>query len=232
MCCFRSAVLTLLIVAKIGLMGCSSKSTNGGNPVSENPGVGSQSIFADVIVNASDVSAGVFLMTFTASLRDSFNVPITDASVSLFNGTLGNMILNHDNSFPGTYRGTHNGFVSGSYGLSMRRGTDSITGAYVNVLDMHSITIPNMNDTLSMGSPFDVQWTRSQRGDTAEVETRDVATAQTADDGTYTVPNNPTARNDQRIRVRRLHNLLLTGGRSGSQIRVIVRNSLEPLVVQ
>ncbi len=225
--------LIAVVLVVIGSAGCGSKNATNSNPgPAENPGMGSQSIFADVIINGSDLSPGSFTTNYTALLLNLFNAPITNAAVSFTHMTLGTIVLTHDALFPGTYRASTNGYQTGRYNLSIRRGADSISGAYVSALEIHTITLPAPNDTLAMGSSFDVNWTRSYRADTAEVETRDYGPQPTADDGAFTVPTNPTARNDQRIRVKRFHTLLLAGGRPGSQIRAIIRNSVEPIVVE
>ncbi len=228
----RSTALAVLTIASVSFFGCSgNKSTNPGLQASDNPGTGSNSIFADVIINGFDLSPSVFSTNYTVVLLDSFNAPITNAAVVFAHSSWGTIILSHDNAFPGTYRASTNGYQPGGYSLSIRRGTDSITGANVIALDLHAITSPAVDDTLNQGNSFNVDWNRGTRADTAEVETRDYGPQQTADDGNFTVSTNPP-RNDQRIRVKRFHTLTLAGGRTGSQIRAIIRNTIEPVVVQ
>ena len=67
----------------------------------------------------------------------------------------------------------------------------------------------------------------------AELETLDFGPLAMPDNGTFQIPaaSNPT-RLDQRIRVYRFNELSIAGGLPGSRMRVEIRQTVEPIIVQ
>ncbi len=115
----------------------------------------------------------------------------------------------------------------------MVRGTDNVRDVVVGGLAAHTITAPLANTTVAANQPLIVTWNRPSEAAGADVETRDFQAQGVPDAGTYTVPANQNpARPDQRIRVWRFNEVTIAGGLLGSRLKLKVRNTVEPVMVQ
>ena len=92
---------------------------------------------------------------------------------------------------------------------------------------------PAINATVSNLDPLMVTWTVPSQGKSAELETRDYGPVVMPDNGVFQIPagSNP-ARADQRIRLYRFNELDIAGGLLGSRMRVKIRQTVEPIIVQ
>jgi hypothetical protein len=224
------AVLTTLLALMVG--GCGSKSTSVVSPPPENPGTGSGTLLVNAAVNGAEGAPSTYTTDFVVTVRDTLNLPVNNATVSVLlpSGTTQN--VPRDTLTGGRYAMTMNGYLAGRYGLTVVRGTENIQGAVETGPELHTITAPTPSDTLATNQPFNVIWSRIVRTDTAEVETRDYGPVQTADDGSHTVTPPQNVRTDQRIRVKRINEVLLAGGLAGSVFSASLRRQVEPLIVR
>ena len=80
--------------------------------------------------------------------------------------------------------------------------------------------------------PLTVAWDPSSSMEVT-IQTRDVMEEELSDSGSYTIAaeSNP-ARSSQRIRVFRANRVDIAGGLEGSELRLVVRRTVEPLVVE
>ncbi len=228
---FATGGLLVLLALAAGLSGCGGDKGTGGTvgDVPPSPGTGTGTILADVRVSGNEETPGSFGTDFVADLQDSLNAPINNATVYFNHRTLGRIDMPLD-TIAGRYRATRNGYVSGSYTLTITRGTESITGATVTAPVIHTPTYPTLTDTVPQGA-FTALWTRTTKADTAEVETKDFPPALTSDDGDFTVPTNQP-KPDQMVRIRRSNIMILAGGRPGSTLIGRFTTKREPVVVQ
>ena len=225
-----------LIVALMSLVTVSCGSDSATDPV-EIPEVGSNSLLVIADVNGSDIGQGVFTTSFIVDVSDSLGADVTDAIVTINHSVLGVVTLAMDTLIPGRYWATNNNYYAGTYWVSVRRGTDSLVNGRVFGPDLHTITYPTTSDTLFTDVAFTVLWTRIYSTETVEIETRDFQTTlststKSPDTGSYSIPSGGSARNDQRVRVKRINSTVLTTGRTGSNFEASIRNSVEPIVVQ
>jgi len=81
--------------------------------------------------------------------------------------------------------------------------------------------------------PLLVRWSVPSKAKSAELETRDFGPVTLPDTGAYQIAgvDNPV-RASQRIRVFRFNDVDMAGGLVGSRLRVKVRKTVEPVVVQ
>jgi hypothetical protein len=123
--------------------------------------------------------------------------------------------------------------LSRDYRLTVVRGTDNVQGVVVGGISAHQIASPSANATIAANQPMTVTWTRPSEAVAVDLETRDFIAEGIPDAATYTVPagNNP-ARPDQRIRVWRYNQVDIAGGLFGSRLKLSIRNTVEPIVVQ
>lgn len=200
-----------------------------------NPGTGSSTLRVTAEIDANDDPAviGGFSTEFGVSLRDGAGSPVSSATVTIKNSSLGTLTLPETGAGSGDYLLTGSTFPSGDFQLDVVRGTDNVRGVIVGGPGVHSITTPAQNDTVTQLQPLTVRWTVPSRAKAAEIETRDFGPATLPDTGAYVIPgpNNP-ARPDQRIRVFRFNEVDVAGGLLGSRLRVTVRKTVEPVTVE
>lgn len=200
-----------------------------------NPGTGSSTLRVTAEIDANDDPAviGGFSTEFAVSLRDGAGSPVSSATVTIKNSSLGTLTLPETGAGSGDYLLTGSTFPSGDFQLDVVRGTDNVRGVIVGGPGVHSITTPAQNDTVTQLQPLTVRWTVPSRAKAAEIETRDFGPATLPDTGAYVIPgpNNP-ARPDQRIRVFRFNEVDVAGGLLGSRLRVTVRKTVEPVTVE
>ncbi len=227
----RTSFIPLGTLALAALLGCSE----GTGPATSrnNPGAGSSTLRVTADIDADDQTGGGFLTTFDVSVRDGAGNPVSGATVSVYNRTLGSVALSETNPGSGDYRATRSSFPAGDFRLSVTRGTDNVRDVVLGGPGVQSITAPAKNAVVAAGQPLTVRWTVPSRAKAAEVETRDFSSIVLADNGEFVIPaaDNP-ANTSQRVRVFRYNEVDLAGGLPGSRLRVTVRNSIEPFVVQ
>lgn len=197
-----------------------------------NPGTGTRTIKVTADIEGQDVSGG-FVTDFTVSLRDAAGNPVSGASVTVQNNTLGTVNLLEFGAGSGDYEATVNTFAPGDYRLDVVWGADNVHGVVVGGIAAHQILSPRANTTVTANQPLTVTWSRPSEAAGADLETRDFSVGGIADAGSYTIPAaaNP-ARTDQRIRVWRFNQVDIAGGLFGSRLKLKVRNTVEPVVVQ
>jgi hypothetical protein len=211
----------------------SSCSDSTGPAVSRNQGgIGSGTLKITGTIDGSDVAGG-FTTQFLVSLRNAAGTPVSGATVTVRNASLGTVNLLELSAASGDYEASVNSFASGDYRLDVTKGTDNVQGVVVGGMAAHHILAPAANATVAAGQPLTVTWTRPSEAVGANLETRDFIAGGIPDLATFTIPaaNNP-ARPDQRIRLCRFNQVDITGGLAGSRLELSVRNTSEPIVVQ
>jgi hypothetical protein len=219
--CLSLAVFTL---------GCSDST---GPAASRNEGgTGTQTLRVTGEIEGQDVGGG-FVTQFLVSLRDAAGGPVSGAVVTVRNPALGTVNLLELNAASGDYEATVNVFASGDYRLDATRGTDNVQGVVVGGMAAHQIVGPRADTTITANQPFTITWTRPSEAVAADLETRDFSTTGISDVGTLTIAgaNNP-ARPDQRIRLWRYNQVGIAGGLPGSRLKLSIRNTVEPVIVQ
>lgn len=200
-----------------------------------NPGTGSSTlrVTADIDANDDPTIIGGFSTNYAVSVRDGSGIPVSGATVTIENPSLGTLTLPETAPGSGDYLLVGNTFPSGDFELNVVRGTDNVRGVVLGGPGVHAITAPAKNATIPANQPVVVRWTVPSRAKSAEVETRDFGPATLADTGAYQIAgtSNP-ARPDQRIRVCRFNEVDIAGGLVGSRLRVTVRQTVEPVTTQ
>jgi len=221
----------ITVVTAALLAACSGDSTG---PAVErnNPGTGSSTLLVTADVDASDVPGG-FVTDLDVSVRDALGAPISGATVTIANAAFGVVTLLETGVGTGDYDATRNSFPGGDFALNVVRGTDNVRDIVVGGPGVHTITGPAINATVSNQQPLTVTWTVPSQAKSAEVETLDFGPWVMFDNGVFQIPvaSNP-ARADQRIRVFRFNELEIAGGLPGSRLRVEIRQTIEPIIVQ
>lgn len=220
------------------LAGCGS--STGPATSRNNPGTGSSTlkVVADIDANDDPAVIGGFSTDYRVSVRDGANNPVSGATVTISNPGLpgGKVTLPETGPASGSYLLTGNTFPSGDFRLDVvqgAQGVNNVRGVIVGGPGVHTITMPKANDTLVVFQPIMVRWTVPSRAKSAELETRDFGPTTLPDSGAYQVPGpSSQARPDQRVRVFRFNEVDVAGGLLGSRLRVTVRRTVEPIVVQ
>jgi hypothetical protein len=197
------------------------------------PGTGSSTLRVTADIDANDQPDGSFNTDFEVTVRDGAGSRVSGATVSVDNALLGSVALAETSPGSGDYAATRSSFPSGDFRLTVVRGTDNVRNAVLGGPGVQQILTPAANAAVTAGQPLTVRWSVPSRAQAAQVETRDFDSAVLPDTGAVVIPGtgNPAATN-QRIRVYRYNEVSLAGGLPGSRLRVTVRNSVEPVVVQ
>lgn len=202
-----------------------------------NPGTGSSTLAVIADIDASDdpTIIGGFSTDYFVSVRNGLGNPVSGATVTVSNGSFagGKITLPETGAGTGDYLLTGNTFPSGDFRLDVVQGTNNVSGVVVGGPGVHNITTPVKDATVPALQPLLVRWTVPSKAKSAEVETRDFGPITLPDTGAYRIAgvDNP-ARVDQRIRVFRFNEVDMAGGLVGSRLRVKVRKTVEPVVVQ
>lgn len=226
----RSSSSALFLALAAAVLACNDAT---GPAASRNEvGTGSLTLLIDGEIEGQDVPGG-FVTQFLIHVADATGAPVSGATVRVQNTALGTVNLLELNAGSGDYEATANTFGSGDYGLTVTRGTDNVQGVVVGGMSAHAIARPRADTTITAGQPFTVTWTRPSEAAGVDLETRDFSASAIADAGTFTVPgaNNP-ARPDQRVRVWRYNQVNPAGALAGSRLRLSIRNTVEPIIVQ
>jgi len=222
------------IAAALVLLAACSNST--GPAVSRNnPGTGSSTLKVTADIDAKDdpTVIGGFTTDYSVSLRSGAGAPVSGATVTISNPTLGTITLPETATGSGDYLLTGNTFPGGDFTLNLTLGADNVHDVVLGGPSVHSITAPAKNATVPANQPLTVRWTVPSQATSAEVETRDFGPVTLPDTGAYVIAgaNNPPNAS-QRIRVFRFNEVDIAGGLPGSRLRVTVRNTVEPVIVQ
>lgn len=229
---YRVFALALGLAVTTGALGCGS----GTGPAASrnNPGTGTSTLLVTADIDANDVpNTTAFNTEFVVQLRDAAGSPVSGATVAMGNPVLGTITLVETGVGSGDYTATRSGFPGGDFSLNVTRGTDNVRDVVLGGPSVHAITAPVQNQTVPASQALTVRWTVPSQAQFAEMETRDFGPFTAPDNGTYTFPaaQNPV-RADQRVRVFRFNEVTIAGGRPGSRLRVEVRRTVEPVVVQ
>jgi hypothetical protein len=199
------------------------------------PGTGTSTLHVTANIDASDDASAIggFVTEYAVSVRDGAALPVSGATVTFSNPSLGTITLAETAPGSGTYFTSGSGFPSGDFRLSVTRGSDNVRDVVLGGPGVHGVTAPLANATDTAGTTLNVRWTVPSRAQSAEVETRDFGPVALPDTGAYNVPatENPP-RADQRVRVFRYNEVNMAGGLPGSRLRVKVRQTVEPVNVQ
>lgn len=224
------AKLTHFAIAALLAAACG----DGAGPAVErnDPGTGTNTLKVVADIEAQDVPGG-FVTVFDVALRNAVGDPVSGATVTVKNGTLGTVNLLETRVGSGDYSATVNSFPSGDFRLDVIRGTDKVEGVVVGGLAAHKITAPAKSTTVPANQPLTVTWDRPTEAAGADLETQDYSASGLPDTGSHIIPGtkNPP-RSDQRIRVWRYNQVSMAGGLAGSRLKLEVRNTVEPVVVQ
>lgn len=227
----RAAIWLVAIV--VGIAACG----DGTGPATSrnNPGTGTSTlrVTADIDANDDAAAIGGFVTEYAVSVRDGLGNPVSGATVTFNNPSLGTITLPETGPGSGDYFVTGNGFPSGDFRLDVTHGTGNVRGVILGGPGVHNITAPVPNGTDTAGTTMIVRWSVPSRAQAAEVETRDFGPVSLPDSGAYVISgaDNP-ARPDQRVRVFRYNEVTMAGGLPGSRLRVEVRKTVEPVNVQ
>ncbi len=196
------------------------------------PGTGTLTLKVTADIDAADVVDG-FMTDFSVDVEDAAGNPVSLATVTIKNSSLGEITLLESNAGSGKYTAVRNSFPSGDFELNVVLGTDNIQGVILGGPGIHTITAPLANDTLVGLQSLIVTWNSPSQAKSAEVETRDYGPVVVPDTGGVMVPSlENVVRADQRIRVYRFNDVGIDGGLPGSRLKVEVRQTVEPVVVQ
>lgn len=215
------------------LAGCGDDDPIGPAAEQNDGGTGTRNMLVIAEVEGQDVPGG-FVTTFDVSLRNQAGQPISGATVRVGAGSAGTQNLLETNAGSGDYQAQLNSFPSGNYRLDVLSGdTMKVQGIVVGGIAQHTITSPTANDTVIADQPLVVRWTRNAEARGADIETRDFDVDGIPDTGSFTIPggDNP-ARNDGRVRVWRFNRVDIDGGMFGSTLKLSVRDTVEPVVIQ
>ncbi len=158
---------------------------------------------------------------------------MSGATITIANPTFGLVTLLETGTGSGDYQATRNSFPAGDFALNVVRGADNVRDVVLGGPGVHAITGPAINATVSNVQPLAVTWTVPSQVKSAELETRDFGPVVMPDNGVFQIPagSNP-ARTDQRIRLYRFNELDIAAGLLGSRMRVKIRQTVEPIIVQ
>ncbi len=218
----------------LGVMAGTLIACGGTEPVIErnDPGTGTLTLRVTADIDATDVAGG-FITDFDVDVEDAAGNPVSLATVTITNASLGEITLLETSAGSGRYTAVHNSFPNGDFELNVVLESDNIRGVILGGPGIHTITAPLKNDTLVALQSLIVTWNSPSQAKSAEVETRDYGPVVVPDTGGVMVPSvENVVRADQRIRVFRFNEVGINGGLPGSRLKVEVRQTVEPVVVQ
>ena len=225
----KGTFLTLAAIA-VGVTACGG----GTDPVIErnSPGTGTLTLEVKADIDANDVVGG-FITDFDVTVKDAAGNAVSGATVTIENSSIGTLTLLETSAGSGDYTATRNVFPNGDFELNVIRGTDNVENVVLGGPGVHTITSPTANDTVPALQALTVLWDRPSQAVSAELETRDYTSGVLPDTSAAVVPASQNeARPDQRIQVYRFNEVSIVGGLPGSRLKVEVRQTVEPIVVQ
>ncbi len=218
----------------LGVMAGTLVACGGTEPTVErnDPGTGTLSLRVTADIDANDVVGG-FITDFDVEVTDAGGLPISGAIVTINNSSLGELTLLETDAGSGKYTAARNSFPDGDFELNVVRGTDNVQGVILGGPGVHTITAPLANASVTALQSLLVTWTAPSQARTAELETRDYGPVVVPDTGAAMVPSSDiVARPDERIRLYRYNEVDISGALIGSRLRVEIRQTVEPIVVQ
>jgi len=193
-------------------------------------GTGTLSVIADV--QGQEIIGGLETV-MDVELRDGQGAPVSGATVTIANNTIGTTTLFETGAGSGDYTATVNGFAAGDYRLDVAVNADRVENVVVGGIGVHIIESPALTDTVPAGVPLLVTWSLPAESFRADVESRDYQAQDILDTGSHTIPaSDVRARADERIRVTRYNEVTIAGGLPGSRFRLRLRRESEPILVQ
>ena len=196
------------------------------------PGTGTLTLKVTADIDAKDVVGG-FITDFEVVVEDAGGDPISGATVTIKNPSIGEITLLETSAGSGEYTAVRNTFPSGDFELNVVRGTDNIQGVILGGPGIHTITAPLADASVTALQALIVTWNSPSQAKSAELETRDYGPVVIPDTGAAMVPSlENVARADQRIRIYRFNEVGINGGLPGSRMKVEVRQTVEPVIIQ
>lgn len=196
------------------------------------PGTGTLTLRVTADIDANDVVGG-FITDFDVDVEDAAGNPVSLATVTIKNSSLGEITLLETSAGSGQYTAVRNSFPNGDFELNVVRGTDNIQGVILGGPGVHTITAPLANDSMPSLQSFVVTWNSPSQAKSAELETRDYGPVVVPDTGAAMIPSSEAlARADERIRIYRFNEVGINGGLPGSRLKVEVRQTVEPIIIQ
>ena len=196
------------------------------------PGTGTLTLKVTADIDAKDVVGG-FITDFDVDVEDAAGNPVSLATVTITNASLGEITLLETSAGSGRYTAVRNSFPNGDFELNVVLGSDNIRGVILGGPGIHTITAPLENDTLVALQSLIVTWNSPSQAKSAEVETRDYGPVVVPDTGGVMVPSlENVVRANQRIRVFRFNEVGINGGLPGSRLKVEIRQTVEPVIIQ
>ncbi len=196
------------------------------------PGTGTLTLKVTADIDAKDVVGG-FITDFEVVVEDAGGNPISGATVTIKNPSIGEITLLETSAGSGEYTAVRNTFPSGDFELNVVRGTDNIQGVILGGPGIHTITAPLADASVTALQTLIVTWNSPSQAKSAELETRDYGPVVVPDTGAAMVPSlENVARADQRIRIYRFNEVGINGGLPGSRMKVEVRQTVEPVIIQ
>ena len=223
-------VKTLIVGAATLLLACGDSTGPAADRNDPGTGTGTLSVIADI--DGQDIVGGLETV-MDVVLRDAQGAPVSGATVTIDNNSLGTTTLFETGTGTGDYTATVNGFADGDYRLDIAVGTDLVENVVVGGIGLHTIDSPTLTDTVPANELLLVTWSRPAEAFRADVESRDYLAQDILDSGSHSVPaNDMLARSDERIRVSRYNEVSIAGGLAGSQLKLELRRTSEPILVQ
>ena len=218
----------------LGVMAGTLVACGGTDPTVErnDPGTGTLTLKVNADIDANDAVGG-FITDFSVDVEDAGGNPISLATVTIKNPALGEITLLETAAGSGEYTAVRNSFPNGDFELNVVRGTDNVQGVILGGPGVHTITAPLANASVTKLQSLIVTWNSPSQAKSAELETRNYGPVVVPDTGAAMVPaleNEP--RQDQRIRIYRFNEVGINGGLPGSRLKVEVRQTVEPVIVQ
>ena len=196
------------------------------------PGTGTLTLKVTADIDAKDVVGG-FITDFEVVVEDAGGNPISGATVTIKNPSIGEITLLETSAGSGEYTAVRNTFPSGDFELNVVRGTDNIQGVILGGPGIHTITAPLADASVTALQTLIVTWNSPSQAKSAELETRDYGPVVVPDTGAAMVPSlENVARADQRIRIYRFNEVGINGGLPGSRMKVEIRQTVEPVIIQ
>ncbi len=218
----------------LGVMAGTLVACGGTEPTVErnDPGTGTLTLKVTADIDASDVVGG-FITDFDVDVEDAAGNPVSLATVTIKNSSLGEITLLETSAGSGKYTAVRNSFPNGDFELNVVRGTDNVQGVILGGPGVHTITAPLANDTLVAQQSLIVTWNSPSQAKSAELETQDYGPVVVPDTGAAMVPAlENEKRPNQRIHIYRFNEVGINGGLPGSRLKVEVRQTVEPVIVQ
>ena len=196
------------------------------------PGTGTLTLKVTADIDAKDVVGG-FITDFDVDVEDAAGNPVSLATVTITNASLGEITLLETSAGSGRYTAVRNSFPNGDFELNVVLGSDNIRGVILGGPGIHTITAPLENDTLVALQSLIVTWNSPSQAKSAEVETRDYGPVVVPDTGGVMVPSlENVVRANQRIRVFRFNEVGINDGLPGARMKVEVRLTVETVIIQ